>query len=47
MELGVIIGKLCKNVSVDEASGYIGGYCLGLDLTAFCELVSVDIVGKR
>lgn len=40
IELGVVIGKKCKNVSIDEAGEYIGGYCLGLDLSAFCELVS-------
>lgn len=39
IELGVIIGKVCRNVSSAEAKDYIGGYCLGLDLTAFCELV--------
>lgn len=43
VELGVIIGKPCRNVSPNEAVEYIGGYCLGLDLSAFCELVS----GKR
>lgn len=26
-------------MSPDEAHEYIGGYCLGLDLSAFCELV--------
>lgn len=39
VELGVIIGKHCKNTSVDEAVDCIGGICLGLDLTAFHELV--------
>lgn len=39
VELGVVIGKSCRNVSSDEAIEYIGGYCLGLDLSAFCELV--------
>uniref|UniRef100_A0A0A9VUS6 oxaloacetate tautomerase n=1 Tax=Lygus hesperus TaxID=30085 RepID=A0A0A9VUS6_LYGHE len=34
VELGVIIGKECKNVSVDEADKYIAGFCLALDLTA-------------
>lgn len=34
VELGVIIGKRCKNVSKNEAMGYVGGYCLALDLTA-------------
>lgn len=41
VELGVVIGKKCKNVSVDEAMEYVGGYCLGLDLTARCELVGL------
>lgn len=39
VELGVIIGKPCRNVSPSEAVEYIGGYCLGLDLSAFSELV--------
>lgn len=39
VELGVVIGKKCRNVSAAEAADYIGGYCLGLDLSAFCELV--------
>lgn len=38
VELGVIIGKKCKNVSKDEAMSYVGGYCLALDLTAMCNL---------
>lgn len=41
VELGVVIGKKCKNVSVADAKTYIGGYCLGLDLSAFCELVFI------
>lgn len=42
VELGVVIGKTCRNVPVDEAHKYIGGYCLGLDLSAFCELVWIS-----
>ncbi|XP_026477179.1 acylpyruvase FAHD1, mitochondrial-like isoform X1 [Ctenocephalides felis] len=38
IELGVIIGKRCKNVSEKEAMDYVGGYCLGLDMTAACYL---------
>ncbi len=34
VELGVIIGKKCKNVSSNEALDYIFGYCLALDITA-------------
>lgn len=34
IELGVIIGKRCKNVTKDEAMQYVGGYCLALDLIA-------------
>lgn len=41
VELGVIIGKECKNVSVEKAMDFIGGICLGLDITAFPELVRV------
>lgn len=34
VELGIVIGRKCKNVSKEEAIDYIGGYCLALDLTA-------------
>lgn len=34
VELGVVIGKTCKNVSQKEALGYVLGYCLVLDITA-------------
>jgi 2-keto-4-pentenoate hydratase/2-oxohepta-3-ene-1,7-dioic acid hydratase in catechol pathway len=34
VELGVIIGKKCKNISQDEALDYVLGYCLALDITA-------------
>nr|CAD7462035.1 unnamed protein product [Timema tahoe] len=33
VELGVIIGKSCKSVTVNEAMNYVGGYCLALDMT--------------
>nr|CAD7194106.1 unnamed protein product [Timema douglasi] len=33
VELGVIIGKSCKNVTVNEAMNYVGGHCLALDMT--------------
>ncbi|GAB0092548.1 FAHD1 [Sergentomyia squamirostris] len=36
VELGVVIGEKCKNVTVEEASKYVGGYCLALDLTGMC-----------
>ncbi|XP_023034465.1 acylpyruvase FAHD1, mitochondrial isoform X1 [Drosophila willistoni] len=38
VELGVVIGKQCKNVSEAEAMKYVAGYCLALDLTAQCNL---------
>lgn len=38
VELGVVIGKKCKNVSRDEALSFVGGYCLALDMTAQCDL---------
>lgn len=41
MELGVIIGKKCRNVSETEAMNYVGGYCLSLDMTGMC------IIGKN
>ncbi|XP_063235653.1 acylpyruvase FAHD1, mitochondrial-like isoform X2 [Bacillus rossius redtenbacheri] len=33
VELGVIIGTKCRNVSPDSAMSYVGGYCLALDMT--------------
>ncbi|EDX12129.1 acylpyruvase FAHD1, mitochondrial isoform X2 [Drosophila simulans] len=38
VELGVVIGKNCKNVSKADAMSYVAGYCLALDLTAQCNL---------
>ncbi|EDV43486.1 uncharacterized protein Dana_GF16499, isoform A [Drosophila ananassae] len=38
VELGVVIGKPCKNVSKARAMDYVAGYCLALDLTAQCHL---------
>jgi len=34
VELGVVIGKKCNNVSKDEALDYVLGYCVCLDITA-------------
>lgn len=34
VELGVIIGKKCKNVSRKNALDYVLGYCIALDITA-------------
>ena len=34
IELGVVINKTCKMVTVDNAMDYVGGYCLALDMTA-------------
>lgn len=34
VELGIIIGKTCKNVSISEASNYILGYATANDVTA-------------
>ncbi len=33
VELGVVIGKACKNVSVEEALDYVMGYCAANDLS--------------
>lgn len=33
-ELGVIIGRTCRNVSMEEALSYVAGVCLILDMTA-------------
>ncbi|AHF97222.1 hypothetical protein DESACE_06115 [Desulfurella acetivorans A63] len=40
-ELGVVIGKVCKNVSVDQAKDYIFGYTIINDVTAR-DLQSID-----
>ena len=34
VELGVVIGKKCKNITKKEALDYIFGYLIGLDITA-------------
>lgn len=34
VELGLIVGKKCKNISQNEALNYVLGYCLALDITA-------------
>ena len=34
VELAIIIGKLCKNVSVSDASNYVLGYSVANDVTA-------------
>lgn len=36
VELGVVIGKRCRNVSEADAMSYVGGYCLSLDMTGMC-----------
>lgn len=45
VELGVVIGKPCKNVSKADAMSYVAGYCLALDLTAQCNLVPARAAG--
>ena len=32
-ELAVVIGKMCRSVSSNEALGYVAGYTMGLDMT--------------
>ena len=34
VELGVVIGKNCKNINKDDALDYVLGYLIGLDITA-------------
>ena len=36
VELGVIFGKRCKNVSESKAFENVAGYCIALDMTARC-----------
>jgi 2,4-diketo-3-deoxy-L-fuconate hydrolase len=33
VELAVILGSTCKNVSEEDALGVVAGYCIGLDIT--------------
>ncbi len=33
-ELGVVIGKPCKDISAEQAQVYLAGYCLIIDMTA-------------
>ena len=33
VELAIVIGKAAKNIAAAEASRYIAGYCIGLDMT--------------
>ncbi|KAF5293450.1 hypothetical protein FQA39_LY02935 [Lamprigera yunnana] len=40
IELGVIVGKVCRKVSVLDALDYIGGYCIAFDMTV------TNIMGK-
>jgi 2,4-didehydro-3-deoxy-L-rhamnonate hydrolase len=32
MELGLIIGKPCSNIKLEEALDYVAGYCIALDM---------------
>nr|CAH7736024.1 unnamed protein product [Callosobruchus chinensis] len=41
VELGVIIGKKAKHVPKEEAMNFVGGYCVALDMTATCRMVSI------
>ena len=34
LELAVVIGRQCKNISTEEADGVIAGYCIAIDVTA-------------
>ncbi|KAF5299472.1 hypothetical protein FQR65_LT01052 [Abscondita terminalis] len=38
VELGVIIGKKCRNVDESKAMDVIAGYCVALDMTATCQM---------
>jgi len=38
IELGVVIGKVCRNIDECEVMDHIGGYCVALDMTATCEM---------
>lgn len=45
VELGVVIGSRCKNISKSEAMDHVSGYCLALDLTAQCNLTAARASG--
>ncbi|XP_066252344.1 oxaloacetate decarboxylase, mitochondrial-like isoform X2 [Euwallacea similis] len=38
IELGIVIGQQCKNVSESKAMDVVAGYCIALDMTATCKL---------
>lgn len=40
IELGVIIDTKVKNIPENEAMKVVGGYCVALDMTATCKMVS-------
>ncbi|SPP83460.1 blast:Acylpyruvase FAHD1%2C mitochondrial [Drosophila guanche] len=46
VELGVVIGTRCKNVTKQDAMKYVSGYCLALDLTAQCNLTAARAAGQ-
>ncbi|BFF90257.1 acylpyruvase FAHD1 mitochondrial [Drosophila madeirensis] len=46
VELGVVIGTRCKNVSKQDAMKHVSGYCLALDLTAQCNLTAARAAGQ-
>ncbi|KAG8235864.1 hypothetical protein J437_LFUL016471 [Ladona fulva] len=45
IELGVIIGSKCKNVTAEKAMDHVAGYCLALDLTETAQLTDVKKSG--
>lgn len=45
IELGIVIGKTCKNVPENKAMEYVAGYCVALDLTATSELIVARKMG--
>uniref|UniRef100_U5ERY5 oxaloacetate tautomerase n=1 Tax=Corethrella appendiculata TaxID=1370023 RepID=U5ERY5_9DIPT len=45
VELGVIIGKKCHNVSMDKAMDYVAGYCLALDMTGMGFIIDARTKG--
>ncbi|XP_050293338.1 acylpyruvase FAHD1, mitochondrial-like [Anthonomus grandis grandis] len=45
IELGIVIGQRCKNVTESKAMEYVGGYCIALDMTAISTLTPARQTG--
>ncbi|XP_066146539.1 oxaloacetate decarboxylase, mitochondrial-like isoform X2 [Euwallacea fornicatus] len=46
IELGIVIGRQCKNVPESRAMDVVAGYCIALDMTATCKLILQGVARK-